>query len=90
MPAIGVVLLDPHPLGPAQILACVLADVPLWQVQDTARGVVTSLRWAGWPRTQIPGHTLPVHACARVWAGLPPLELSLDTAETPSPASCPF
>lgn len=84
---IGEPLLDPVSLDRHQVLACVLTDVALWQVQEHAGHPVTSRRTRWWPRRPIAGHTAPEHACGRVWDAFP---ISLAPNPTHIPDVCPY
>lgn len=84
---IGEPRIDPVALDRDQVLACVLVGIRLWQVQKRGGTTTTSSRSRWWPRTPIPGHTAPEHACPRVWAA-PALDLAPD--EVTYPEQPPF
>lgn len=83
----GTPLLDPVALNSQQLVACVITDVPLWQVHKHAGRHVTSRRTHRWPTRPVPGATVPAHACGRTWPGQP-LQLAPDP--TTIPDTCPF
>jgi hypothetical protein len=82
---IGAPALDPVTLDPHQVLACVVAGIPLWQVHEYAGHPVTSQRTAWWPTAPLPGHIAPAHRCGTAWDAFP-LDLSPDTTLTPDTA----
>jgi hypothetical protein len=84
---IGAPTLDPVGLDDQQILACVISDVPLWQVYLHAGVHVTSRRTRWWPVGPTSGHVAPAHRCGRVWDAFP-LELAPDPYDLPD--LCPF
>lgn len=85
---IGTPRLDPVALDYQQITACVVAGIPLWQLQRQRLGNwVTSRRSFWWPRTPVDGHTLPAHACGARWDAFP---VDLSTAPVTYPDTPPF
>lgn len=84
---IGEPTLEPVALDRQQITACVIAGIPLWLIHQHAGRTVTSHRTRWWPRTLVPGHTAPVHACGRIWDAFP-ITLAPDPHTTPD--QCPF
>lgn len=80
-------LLDPVALDQQQILACVITDVRLWQLQRGGEGYRTSRRSRWWPRRPVPGHTLPEHQCQRTWDAFP---IDLARPEDLLPVNAPF
>lgn len=84
---IGTPRLDPVTLDPQQVLACVIAGIPVWQVHEHAGRTVTSHRTAYWPRKPMPGHIAPEHACGRRWDAFP-IDLAPDPTDIPD--TCPF
>lgn len=84
---VGTPRIDPVTLTPEQVVACVITDVPLWQVYEHGGRTVTSQRGRLWPREPMPGDTVPEHACTRTWTG-PPLVLA--QPKTPTLTEPPF
>ena len=84
---IGEPLLEPVSLDYQQVTACILTGIRLWQLHEHAGHAVTSRRGRYWPKTKIPGHILPEHACSRVWDAFP-IDLAPDPAAIPE--TCPF
>lgn len=84
---IGEPRLDLVTLDHQQVLACVIAGVPLWQLHEHAGRTVTSRRSQWWPRQKVPGHIVPEHACGRVWDAFP---IDLSPEVDPIPEICPF
>lgn len=83
----GAPLLDPVVLDEQQIVACVIADIPLWQIHKHAGQHVTSRRTRWWPTSPMAGATSPLHACGRSWPA-PALDIAPEPTTTPD--TCPF
>ncbi len=75
---VGKPRIDPVVLARPQVVACVITDVPLWQVYEHGGRTVTSQRGRLWPREPMPGDIVPEHACDRTWTA-PPLVLAQPT-----------
>ncbi|MBP2420030.1 hypothetical protein [Microbacterium imperiale] len=86
---IGDPRLDPVALDPQQVTACIIAGIPLWQLEQRLTGHwITSARSFYWPRRPVPGHIAPEHHCSRVWDA-ERLQLAPD-AGTTYPDTPPF
>jgi hypothetical protein len=84
---IGEPRLEPVSLDYQQVTACIIAGIRLWQLHEHAGKPVTSKRGPWWPRSPLPGHILPEHACGRVWDAFP-VDLAPDPLNIPD--TCPF
>lgn len=69
---IGDPRLDPVALDQQQVTACIIAGIPLWQLQQRSTGRwITSARSRWWPRRPVDGSTVPEHDCSRRWDAVP-------------------